>query len=199
MSTGKTRLLLIRHGQTPWNAAGRWQGHADPGLTEAGHRQAETVALALAGEAERPWSAVFCSDLARARQTAARIAEALALPLEQDVRLRELDVGAWSGRTRAEIEQADADALRAFDRGEPDVRAGGGESRVDIRTRAHAFARSLLERRAGESLIVVTHLGVIRALVPGAEPTNAARIEAVAEEVVARGIDRFRRPEDGVL
>ncbi len=192
-------MLLIRHGETPWNAAGRWQGHADPGLTEAGREQAQAVARALAAEAQRPWAYIVASDLARAQETATAIASALRLTIVSDRRLRELDVGSWSGLTRGEIEERDPEMLRAFESGEPTIRPGGGESRIEIRERVLAFARDLAERQPGESVIVVTHLGVIRALVPGAEPTNASRIEVVAEEISARGVDRGRRREDGAL
>lgn len=141
----------------------------------------------------------MASDLMRARETAEAVASALDLPLEIDARLRELDVGRWSGLTRSEIEVLDAETLLAFERGEPAVRPGGGESRIDIRERAHAFVRDTARRRSGEQLVVVTHLGVIRALVPGAEPANTDRIRIVAEEAVARPIDYARRPEDGAL
>jgi broad specificity phosphatase PhoE len=199
MAPRQTPILLIRHGETPWNAAGRWQGHADPGLTEAGRKQAQGVAQALAGEPSRPWSGIVASDLARARETASALASALALSIEFDPRLRELDVGSWSGLTRAEIAERDPDTLLAFERGEPTIRPGGGESRIEIRERAQAVVRDFAERRSGEHLIVVTHLGVIRALAPGSEPTNAGRIEILAEEVAARGVDRTRRREDGAL
>ena len=79
------------------------------------------------------------------------------------------------------------------------IRPGGGESRIEIRERTHAFVSDLADRFAGQSLIVVTHLGVIRALVPGAEPRNAERMEVIAEELAARPIDRHRRPGEGPL
>jgi len=199
MSPVQTRLLLIRHGETPWNAAGRWQGHANPGLTEQGRAQALAVARALATEARRPWSHIVASDLARAQQTAAPIASLLHLSIVSDPRLRELDVGSWSGLTRRQIEERDPETLLAFESGEPTIRPGGGESRIEIRTRALDFVRDLADRRSGESVIVVTHLGVIRALAPGAEPTNASRIEVAAEEIAARGVDRVKRREDGAL
>jgi broad specificity phosphatase PhoE len=199
MSSVKTRVLLVRHGQTPWNEAGRWQGHADPGLTALGRSQAKEVAQTITALTDRAWSRIVASDLERARQTAAAVASALSLPVEEDARLRELDVGRWSGLTRAEIESLDPETLRAFERGEPAIRPGGGESRIEIRERAHAFACDLAERLAGESIIVVTHLGIIRALVPGAEPSNADTLEIVAEEIAARPIDRVRRREEGAL
>jgi len=192
----KTRMLLVRHGQTPWNADGRWQGHGDPGLTVEGHAQADELARALHEEAERRrWSRVIASDLARAQQTARAVANLLSLPVELDLRLRELDVGAWSGLSRSEIAERDPETLQAFERGEPTIRPGGGESRIEIRERTHAFVCEVAERYRDEHVIVVTHLGVIRALLPGTNPTNAERIECVAEEIAARPIDRHRRPE----
>lgn len=200
MDRPRTSISLIRHGETPWNRIGRWQGHADPGLTREGVEQARALALVLAREhARHPWSRLYASDLARARVTASLIAEVLALPVSLDRRLRELDVGAWSGLTRDEIVVRDAERLLAFERGDPEVRPGGGETRVEIRERSHAFVCTMAERHAGERILVVTHLGVIRALVPGARPGNVERIEIEAEVVAARTIDRTRRPEEGPL
>ncbi len=200
MTSPRTPLSLIRHGETTWNRAGRWQGHADPELTEAGRAAAEILAATLAVEhARQPWQRIYASDLRRAQETAARIAAGLALPLDLDVRLRELDVGCWAGLTRAEIAARDAELLAAFERGEPGVRPGGGESRIEIRERSHAFLCELAARRGGERILVVTHLGVIRALVPGAQPQNLERFEIIAEEVAARPVDRVRRPEEGPL
>jgi broad specificity phosphatase PhoE len=181
-----TTLLLVRHGQTTWNAAGRWQGHADPNLTEAGRAEAKTLAEAMSSETDRPWTRIIASDLARARQTATFLAEALSLPLEEDSRLRELDVGEWSGQTRAEIDTTDRERLLAFESGDPSIRPGGGESRIELAERVRAVAAEWALRFPGEALIVVTHLGVIRALAPGAEPANAERIEVNAN-AAARG------------
>jgi len=197
MQEMSTQLLLVRHGQTPWNAASRWQGHGDPGLSPLGQAQAAQVAEVLSAEPGQPWDLVIASDLERARRTAEILATALRLGVEVDTRLRELDVGAWTGLTRAEIDARDPETLRAFETGEPSIRPGGGESRVEIRVRTRDCVRSLVERFAGRRLIVVTHLGVIRALVPGAEPVNGARIPVVAEDIAERAIDFGRRAGDG--
>jgi broad specificity phosphatase PhoE len=208
MTETRTRLLLIRHGQTPWNEDGRWQGHGNPGLTEEGLAQAKALALTLAEERQRwqrlepkqgAWTRVFSSDLERARQTALTVADHLGLPIEFDRRLRELDVGVWSGLTRDEIARRDPDRLRRFELGEPFIRPGDGESRVEIRERTHALVSDFARRFAGDRIILVTHLGVIRSLVPGAEPGNVGRIEIVAEELAARPVDRSQRAEDGAL
>lgn len=200
MPSTRTPLCLIRHGQTAWNRDGLWQGQADPDLTAEGLAQARSLAETLArAHAERPWARLLSSDLSRARSTAVVLSDALALRLELDPRLRELDVGCWSGLTRREIEARDGGTLQAFERGEPTVRPGGGETRIEIRERSHAFVCDLLARHAGERILVVTHLGVIRALVPGAQPGNLERIDVLAEEIAERPIDRLQRREEGPL
>lgn len=200
MPSPRTAICLIRHGETLWNREGRWQGHADPDLTDAGREAARELARQLLEEhRERPFTQLFASDLLRARSTAAPIAAATGLPLALDPRLRELDVGTWSGLTRGEIESRHGETLRAFERGEPGVRPGGGECRIEIRERAHAFVSARARDCAGGRVLVVTHLGVIRALIPGASPGNVDRFEIVAEEIAARSPDRMRRREQGPL
>src|SRR5215212_2370289 len=95
------RLLLVRHGESTWNARGRWQGWADPPLSDLGRAQAEA-----AGPAAAPVDAVVSSDLQRARVSAELMAAVLEIDevhIERD--LRERDVGDFTGLTRAEIEE----------------------------------------------------------------------------------------------
>ena len=96
-----TRVLLVRHGQSEWNADGRWQGQADPPLTDLGRLQARHAARNL-GEVD----AIVASDLQRAAETAAIISGELGVgPLVLEAGLRERDAGEWSGLTRAEIDR----------------------------------------------------------------------------------------------
>jgi probable phosphoglycerate mutase len=96
-----TRVLLVRHGQSEWNAVGRWQGQQDPPLSDLGRRQARAAAATLGAI-----DAVFASDLQRASETAAIIATDLGvLPIVVDPDLRERCAGEWEGLTRAEIER----------------------------------------------------------------------------------------------
>jgi len=100
-SIAVTRVLLIRHGQSEWNADGRWQGQADPPLTELGRHQAQHAARNL-GVVD----ALVASDLQRASETALILSEALGVgPIVLEPGLRERDAGEWSGLTRAEIER----------------------------------------------------------------------------------------------
>src|SRR5690606_34165227 len=96
-----TRVLLVRHGQSEWNAIGRWQGQADPPLSDLGRLQAREASRAL-GTVDAVWA----SDLQRAVETAAIIAGELGVgPVVVDPDLRERDAGEFSGLTRPEIEE----------------------------------------------------------------------------------------------
>src|SRR5690348_13914028 len=95
-----SRLLLVRHGESTWNAARRMQGQLDPPLSERGLAQALEVGERLAG---RRLGAFYCSDLVRARQTAELIASAVGMDPVPDPGLREIALGAWEGKTREEV------------------------------------------------------------------------------------------------
>ena len=94
-----TTLLLVRHGETDWNAEGRLQGHTDRPLSEFGRRQAQGLAHELAAE---DFDAIYASDLARARETAEIVGEHLRLPVILDPDLREKNWGTWEGLTSME-------------------------------------------------------------------------------------------------
>jgi broad specificity phosphatase PhoE len=157
-STGKgmARLLLIRHGQSAWNAEGRWQGWADPPLSAEGEVQALAAAERLRDEG---LTAVVSSDLQRARHTAELIAGRLDLPLLDPVPdLRERHIGDWSGLTTVEIEQGWPGWLALWRAGELE-RPPNGESRQELTARVIGA----LERLAEDDgcILVVTHGGVI--------------------------------------
>ena len=187
-----TLLCLIRHAESTWNAAGRWQGHGDSPLSELGRAQAEALAGALASQS---LEGIVCSDLARTRATAAALARVTGLDLRLEPGLRELDVGRWTGLTRDEIRRRDPALLARFDTGDVDARPPGGESRCELRGRAELAAACIAHAEPGRRLAVVTHLGVIRELAgvdflpnigrcwiewPGGPPLAAARARAPA-------------------
>lgn len=169
------RMLCIRHAQSTWNALGRWQGQADPPLSEAGRREAEALAGRLAREAGS-LAGLVTSDLARARETAAVLGEALGLEPEPMPALRELDIGSWSGRVGEEIARLWPEDYARFRAGDLELPLGGGENRRALRARV-AGAVGALERRFGaREIVVVTHLGWLRALRPGLELPNAGSL-----------------------
>lgn len=179
-------FLLIRHGESTWNAAGLWQGQGDAPLSGRGRDQARALARELVGEAP---TRLLASDLARARETAEIVGQELGLAVELDPRLRELDVGAWSGLTAWEVARRWPLELARFRAGDLDLRAGGAESRRELRTRSLAALESWAQRSAG-CMAVVTHAGLLRTLL-GIKLRNA--------EWQRIGIERLRAsPAGGV-
>jgi len=138
-----TTLLLVRHGETDWNAEGRLQGHTDRPLTDVGRRQAAQLADELAGHGI---AAVYASDLARARETAEIVAARLGLPVRLDPGLREKNWGTWEGLTPAE-----RDGVELV-----------GETTEAHRERTLAALRRICARHPGERVLVVTHGGSLR-------------------------------------
>ncbi len=113
------------------------------------------------------------SDLSRAIETGAPLARALGVDPLPCRSLRELDLGSWTGLTRREIAARDPEALARFDSGDAAARAGDGETRSELARRARASLAALRARHPGRRVAVVTHLGVIRALL-GEDLAHAA-------------------------
>ncbi len=152
-------LYLIRHAQSEWNAAGRWQGQADPELSPDGREQARVLAARFPDVDVRR---VLTSDLARARGTAAPFAARFGLELEVSEDLREIDVGSWSGRTREEIEADEPGSMRRYYLGESGWT--GGETFDDHEARCAAAAARIESLDTDGVVVVVTHGGTLRAI-----------------------------------
>lgn len=148
-----SRILLVRHGQSTWNADGRWQGRADPPLSPLGARQA---ASAIASEHARRVGHVWSSPLVRARHTAEVLAAAVGLEVRIDDRLMERDAGDWTGLTRDEIESGWPGFLAARDR------PAGFEADDEIASRALEVLHEIAAAAAGTAVLVVSHGGLIR-------------------------------------
>ncbi len=148
------RLILLRHGESTWNAEGRMQGTADPPLSEAGRAQARELVPLLGGLAP---DAVVSSDLLRARQTV----EALGLNgARTDPRWREAGLGRWTGRLADEVVAEEPEAHGGWLEGS--AAPPGGEAFADTCARIAAAIADLAASGAGRAL-VVTHGGPIRA------------------------------------
>lgn len=176
-----TRILLVRHGQSTWNADGRWQGRADPPLSDLGVRQAEVAAETVA---EFGITRIWASPLVRADQTARILSSRLGLEVENDARLAERDAGDWTGKTRTEIENGWPGFL---DGGR---RPNGFETDDVLHERALA-AMEEIGRSAHEPVVVVSHGGLIRVVerALGSEPHSVPNLG---------GLD-IRRSADGSL
>ncbi len=157
-----TTILLIRHGQTSWNAAGRWQGHTDVPLNEVGREQGRLLAQRLVAW---PWpvATLYSSDLKRAAETASIVGEALGLEPIQEPVWRERYGGAFQGLTGDEIAEEHPEAWAALLRGV--VAPPGGESSQSLHERMTGAFERLVERHRGEVVAVISHGGAIRSLV----------------------------------
>lgn len=154
-----TEILLVRHAETDWNAEGRWQGQSDVALSAKGRAEVATVAARLAGER---FDRIVSSDLSRAADTARGIAAGR--PLELDPALREMHLGRWCGLLHSEVVLRYPDELRALQNAE-DVRIGGdGETVLELAARVTAAVTRLARETPGGRVLVVTHGGVVRAL-----------------------------------
>ena len=155
------RICLVRHGETAWNAERRLQGHLDIPLNDIGLMQAAATAIRLRG-LEHPFSALYCSDLMRARQTAAAIASRQSLAMLADPRLRERHYGMFQGLTYDEAERQHPEFYRRFKAREPDFGVPRqGESLTGFSTRVGAALGDIASRHAGQAVLVVTHGGVL--------------------------------------
>jgi phosphoserine phosphatase len=153
-----TTILLARHGESDWNRDRRWQGHADRPLTDLGRDQARALADRLA---TTELDAVYSSDLERARETAAIVAELHRLPVRELSDLREVDVGSWSGLTRAEAEELFPEAFLRWTAGEEGW--DDGETYEQLSERVVGAVLAIAARHPRDRVLLVAHGGSIRA------------------------------------
>lgn len=171
-ATAAARLLLVRHGEVEEWARGRIYGRLDPSLSEAGRAQARAVARLVA--AERP-VALHASPSRRAVESAAPVAEVTGLVAATDGRLREIEFGELEGLTFEEAERRDPATWHAWMERPGQVRFPGGECWDDVRARAVEAGEAIAAANPGAPAVVVTHGGVIRALLAEALGLPAER------------------------
>lgn len=187
-----TTILLIRHAATAHTAEGRFSGStgSDPALSAVGERQAARLAARLAplpGAVE-----IVCSPAARARRTAQVLAEACGLPVREDDDLREIDFGAWEGRTGAEVARDWPAELAAWRAGRA-VRVPGGETPAEVAVRVAAARATAVRRHPAGPVVLVSHLYPVRLSVAdalGAAPAVIQRLRLEPTgitEIVAGG------------
>lgn len=184
-----SRVLLVRHGQSSWNESGRWQGWADPPLTELGRQQARAAAAAIGAV-----DAVVASDLQRAMATAVIISQTIDVgPVVVEAGLKERDVGEWTGCTRAEIAERWPDALAqlvASAEGAAPVTPPGGEAPEVVLQRVTAALARVADLVGPDGdAVAITHGGVIRAVERslGDSPAPVANLGARWVQVDGRG------------
>ncbi|MCG7579450.1 glucosyl-3-phosphoglycerate phosphatase [Mycolicibacterium sp. OfavD-34-C] len=161
------RLVMLRHGQTEWNAGSRMQGQIDTDLTDLGRQQADAAAELLA---KRQPLLIVSSDLRRALDTAVALGDRSGQPVSIDTRLRETHLGDWQGMTHVEVDDVSPGARLAW-RDDARWAPHGGESRVDVADRSVPLVRELVAQQVGwgvedpdRPVVLVAHGGLIAAL-----------------------------------
>jgi alpha-ribazole phosphatase len=157
-----TQILLVRHGLTNWNQAGRLQGQSDLPLNSLGIQQAAAAGARLAAE---PLQAIYTSDLKRAWQTARIIATEHSLPVTRLAELRELHFGVWEGLTYAAIQARSPLGARAWSEDLRHFAPPGGESLDQMAARVDGFLQQLKDLPQDRCLAIVAHGGPLQVLI----------------------------------
>jgi probable phosphoglycerate mutase len=153
-----TRLCIVRHGETAWNAEHRVQGQLDVPLNAVGHAQALAASKVLSRE---KFDVIYSSDLSRARQTAAPTAELLSMEVATDPALRERHYGIFERLTYAEVKEKFPEDYARFHAREPDYDFRTGESLKNFSARSIAVISKIADANKDRSVLVFTHGGVL--------------------------------------
>jgi alpha-ribazole phosphatase len=149
-----TRLVLVRHGQTDWNAEGRYQGHNDLPLNAIGWAQADAAARQLSGHL---FEAIYSSDLRRAYETASIIAGSLGMAVQVDKGLREVYLGQWEGMLFSDIKAQYPAEWEQRQRDPAHARPPGGETAAELAARVWAAVDEIAQRHAPGPVLIVSH------------------------------------------
>ena len=164
------KLILVRHGETDWNAEGRIQGMLDVPLNALGMLQAERAATELARTIDV--AELVSSDLLRTRETTTPINEATGFEPRFDARIRERHFGVWQGKTYEEWRIQDAMGMARYNAGDPDYGPEGGETASQFLKRCVDAVTDLVLSCDEKTLILVTHGGVVSSMVRHAQGLN---------------------------
>jgi broad specificity phosphatase PhoE len=197
MSSTTTHVVIIRHGQSEGNAAGRFGGHTDTPLSSRGRKQAEATARALASE---KFDAIYSSDLPRAIETASPLAKLTGVALQTTEALRERSVGVMEGLTFEEAAEQHPEQYQALLRRDFEHVLAGGESYRQTLDRASRLLDEVIERHQGGRIVLFAHTGTICILVlhlMGA--LDAPELKPVWIATANCGIARFDLRTDGFV
>lgn len=156
-----TRFILVRHGETNWNREGRYQGQIDTALSEFGLAQGKKVAEALK---DVPIDICYASPLSRSFETAGMCAAWHGLPVNKDERLLEINHGEWEGLLAAEVQQRYPQLAARWKQTVIGVQMPGGENMEEVRDRSMAAMRDYAARHEGQTVLVVAHDAVNKAI-----------------------------------
>ena len=156
-----TKIFLVRHGHTLWNGERKIQGHSNVELSADGISQAKLLAANFPLE---NISAIYSSDLARAKVTAEILADKFNLPLQLEKNLREANWGVWEGQTLAAIEKADPLNYERFFRNPEEVQIKNAETFAQLQARAVSALKKIIAAHPDENIIIVAHGAINRTI-----------------------------------
>ena len=157
-----TRIYLVRHGATELTAEDRFAGSTDVPLSEEGRQQAAALAERLRGD---PLDGIYASPMGRTMETARIIAAPHGCKVQAEPDLREIAYGHWEGRTREEIERDFAAEYDAWEEDPLTIAPAGGESGIQVLSRALPVVRRIVQRHRDASVLIVSHKGTNRLLI----------------------------------
>ena len=165
-----SKVIFVRHGESVWNEARRFQGSSDPELSARGRAQAARVAHRLRADIDPraepgrrggPVAALYTSPLRRAAATAGAIAEVLGLPVRPEEDLREVGLGEWEGMTPAEIDARWGNAYTRWARDPAALVPPGGEGMDAFSARVGCAVDRIRSAHPGADIVIVSHGGAI--------------------------------------
>jgi phosphoserine phosphatase len=172
-----TAVYVLRHPQTTWNAAERYQGRLESPLSSQGKAQSRLIARAFAGEG---LDIVYSSPLRRAMYLARELAQAADAPLETDQRLTEMAQGVWEGLTRTQIEDRFGDIYAAWRDRPESVQFPHGENLNEVQARSMSCLNDICLHNASSNVAVVTHAVVVQVLAASALSLDLRNIHRIA-------------------
>jgi broad specificity phosphatase PhoE len=178
-----TQIILVRHGQTEWNRVERYRGRYDVPLNETGLAQASATGRRIAAE----WHpvAVYTSPLSRAVKTAEAIAQHFSLPVQAEAGLNDIDYGEWQGLTPDEARTRWPEIVEAWYHAPQRAYIPGGETVDQVRARGVAAVRTLAARHPDQTIVLVGHTVINRAILLGIMGLNTDRFWHIRQDTCA--------------
>lgn len=191
-----TRIYLVRHGETVWNAVGKFQGHTDVPLSEIGRDQTKKLAARLSNE---KILAFYSSDLSRAKETAQILAEPHGLPVDYIPDLREINFGRWEGLTIKEISETYGDITTKWWASPLSTTIPDGENLQDVVVRCERALSRIIEKHEGDNVVIAAHGGVIRVIIGLALGLDLNYYWKLRLDNVALSIIEYHTPDKAIL
>ena len=180
-----TKIILIRHGQTDWNIAGRYQGQADIALSDVGIKQAEILAQNFP---VKKIDAIYSSDLKRAHFTANKIGEKFDVNVKTVKAFREICFGDWEGLTYEQITKKWPIALNNFFQAPDILEIPNGETFVEVQKRAMAALHEIIDQHNDSTVVIVSHGAILRTVIAGVLHTPLKYLWSFRQENTAVNI-----------